>query len=248
MATVALVGCGVHGGGDQSGRPTITRSASAPALDGKGVLAALRPAVAFVETPAGSGIAVLVDGGYLVTNAHVVEPSASVTLTFDGGKPMKDVPVVGLDLTADLAVVGPVKTRASAATFGDPIGLEKGDDLYLVGYPGDQENDRDLTIARGLLSRRRTAGDWKLQYLQSDAKMPAGRAAERWPTATVAWSASPVCPTATTSPSRSPASMCSDRSLASARATPTRTSPCRSEAPRRRPPSPSAIRRTPACW
>ncbi len=175
MAAVALVGCGVHGGGGQSEGPTTTRAASARVLDGKGVLAALRPAVAFVETPAGSGSAVLIDDGYLVTNAHVVEPFASVTVTFDGGKPTEDVPVVGLDLTADVAVLGPVKMRASAATFGDPNGLEKGDDLYLVGYPGDQETDRDLTIARGLLSRRRTAGDWKLQYLQSDAKIAGGQ-------------------------------------------------------------------------
>ncbi len=143
-------------------------------MSAKAVLAKLRGSVALLDTPISSGSAVLTEGGYLVTNAHVVEPFDVVDVTFEGENAKRDVPVVGLDLSADVAVLGPIKTDHKPVTITDPTGLDQGSDLFLVGYPGDQE-DPEVTITSGVLSRRREAKQWGLSFLQSDAKIAPGQ-------------------------------------------------------------------------
>ena len=49
-----------------------------------------------------------VSNGWIVTNAHVVWPFRSVSVRFPGEKPTS-VTVAHVDLTADLALLGPVR-------------------------------------------------------------------------------------------------------------------------------------------
>ncbi len=59
------------------------------------IFTAISPAVAFVDTPTGTGSGVLIQGGYLLTNAHVVWPFSAVRVVFPDGSEYVDTPVVG---------------------------------------------------------------------------------------------------------------------------------------------------------
>lgn len=140
-----------------------------------GILDCLGPSTGYVETPLGSGSALVLDGGYLLTNAHVVDPFGVVTVTI-GEESHEDVPVVGVDQFADIAVLGPVETEARAVELVDPKGLRKGDALFLVGYPGEANTeDLEPTVADGILSRTRTSKAFDLHYLQTDASIGGGQ-------------------------------------------------------------------------
>jgi hypothetical protein len=177
IVVTALVGCGVTEAGKPSGGAggaSTTTEVAVPARSAKEVLAEVRGSVALVETAVGSGSAVLTDDGYLVTNAHVVDPMAVVDVTFEGDDPLLDVEVVGVDLVADIAVLGPIDTDHEGLAIDDPTGLDQGSGLYLVGYPGDP-GDPQVTITSGVLSRWRGVPDWDIDFLQSDAKIAPGQ-------------------------------------------------------------------------
>src|SRR5687767_15029955 len=55
-------------------RPTVTATATPAPLSPPEVFERVSPSVAFVETPSGTGSGLLLEGGYLLTNAHVVWP------------------------------------------------------------------------------------------------------------------------------------------------------------------------------
>jgi S1-C subfamily serine protease len=172
---VLLAGCS-DDGDDDAGTDDPTTTAEADAgepMDGTAVLEAVGPSMALVETPLGSGSAVLLEDGHLVTNAHVVDPYGEADVTFSGEDP-QHVPVVGVDVAADIAVLGPVDTELPGLAMEDASDIPTGADLYLVGFPGDT-NDVEVTIARGVLSRRREAGAWGLDLLQTDAAISGGQ-------------------------------------------------------------------------
>jgi len=138
------------------------------------VLQCIAPSLAFVETGLGTGSAILVEGGFLVTNAHVVEPFAHVDVVFEGGERHDDLPVVGADLVADIAVLGPVDTERRPLPIADFEGA-KGDDLFLVGFPGEVDDEPEATISRGILSRTRSVEDFGLTFFQTDASIGGGQ-------------------------------------------------------------------------
>jgi S1-C subfamily serine protease len=76
--------------------------------------------VAFIETPSGSGSGVLIEGGYVVTNAHVVWPFDEVRVVFPNGADFTAAPVKSIDVLGDLAVIGPID-------FSDPGKLQTPD-------------------------------------------------------------------------------------------------------------------------
>lgn len=153
--------------------------AGRPTLGPADVVACLGDDVAHVTTPVGSGSAVLLPDGRLVTNAHVVAPFAAVRLDFRDGETVEDVPVAGVDLLRDIAVLGPIDRNSDVvlADHGAISSTGQGDPLFLVGYPGDVEPDHATpAISQGIYSRERIArriGD--LRYLQTDASIGGGQ-------------------------------------------------------------------------
>ena len=117
--------------------------------------ALVAPSVPFIETAAGTGSGILIEGGYVVTNYHVVWPYESVWVVFPDGTELANVPVVGWDPMADLAVLGPVNVAAQALTLSDGEGTALGSELLLVGYPAEVDQFPSPTITRGILSRFR---------------------------------------------------------------------------------------------
>jgi len=186
MMALGLAGCGGPDGpvvgppgstGDTTG-PTETSSAGGPSrapLDPKALLAAVRPSVALVTTTTSQGSGVLVEDGYVVTNAHVVDPYGSVSITFEGEAAMVDVPVVGIDPFADIALLGPVVTDRSALPLPGSVDVEQGDDVYLVGYPGEFDAAPEAAISKGLVSRLRDYRPFEQTYIQTDAAIGGGQ-------------------------------------------------------------------------
>lgn len=160
---------------DDAGDAAPTSDVPTDAIGGDEVLECLGASIAFIETDIANGSGVVVEGGYVVTNGQVVDPFATVTVSFEGGERHLDVPVVGVDPLTDIAVLGPVDTRRRAIVLDDPAEIPKGDDVFLVGYPGETDAEPELTISKGVLSRQRTAEPFGLHYVQTDAAIGDGQ-------------------------------------------------------------------------
>ena len=93
------------------------------------------PAIALIETATGIGSGVLIEGGYVVTNAHVVWPYNTIRVVFPDGSEFDGVQVKGWDLLADWAVLGPIDAVTDGLALVDKESLPIGTDMFLIGYP-----------------------------------------------------------------------------------------------------------------
>ena len=135
----------------------------------------ISPAIAFIETSVSTGSGVLIQGGHVVTNAHVVWPFQSVRVVFPDGSEYLDAPVRNWDLMGDLAVIGPLDSDISPLPLLDGEDLIIGSDLFLIGYPGEAEEFPQPTISKGLLSRLRQWDAIEITYFQTDAAVAGGQ-------------------------------------------------------------------------
>jgi serine protease DegQ len=154
---------------------TTSDGGGRPALTGRQILASVGPSLAFVETPFATGSGLVVADRFVLTNLHVVEPFGSATITVGGSEQFEAVPVAGVDVALDLALLGPIEVEAPSLAPEAPTGLAAGDELYLVGYPGESAVTPEPTISRGILSRIRTLPGWEQTYLQTDAAIAGGQ-------------------------------------------------------------------------
>jgi len=139
------------------------------------VFSAISPAVAFVETEAATGSGLLIPGRYLLSNAHVVWPFSAVRVVFPDGSEFLDVPVIGWDLTADLALLGPIDTPLQPIGLVDGGQIEIGTDVYLIGYPAEVDDFPQPTITNGILSRYRKWDSIGYTFFQVDATITNGQ-------------------------------------------------------------------------
>jgi S1-C subfamily serine protease len=139
------------------------------------VYALVSPSIALVETSSKLGSGFLIEGGYIVTNNHVVWPYDEAWLVFPDGTEIESVPVIGRDFIADLAVLGPIDVPYQPLTFSDRDDLPPGSELLLVGYPSEPELFPQPAITRGILSRLREWSTYNLTLLQSDAAIAGGQ-------------------------------------------------------------------------
>ncbi len=151
--------------------PTATPAPLTPAR----IFARVSPSVAFIQTPIGSGSGVLIEGGYVVTNAHVVWPYDEVRVVFPDGSEHSEASVLNSDLMGDLAVIGPLETNAGPLTLANGEDLIIGSELFLIGYPAEQEEFPQPTITRSILSRLRQWEPIGMTYIQTDATIAGGQ-------------------------------------------------------------------------
>jgi putative serine protease PepD len=161
---------------DQSDRTTteVASSAAEPASSGGGsaddsemdvsaVVAALEGSVVSIETeisiqqgPAlatgeGAGTGIVLDGGLILTNAHVVADATSITVTASGGDNPRDATLVASDEAADIAVLQVDDTSGLVpATLGDSSEVAVGDDVIAIGNALALEGG--LTVTSGIVS------------------------------------------------------------------------------------------------
>ncbi len=123
------------------------------------------------ETIVGSGVIIERDG-QILTNAHVVDGAASLTITLDNGHKVPGR-VLGLDTVLDLALVR-VETTGPlpAARLGDSASIKVGDEVVAIGNP----IGLDQTMTRGIVSglNRVLPGVSDEAMIQTDAPINPG--------------------------------------------------------------------------
>ena len=139
------------------------------------VYALISPSMAFVVSTRGQGSGVLTEGGYIVTNHHVVWPDEAVRVVFPDGTEFENVPVVGWDPMSDLAVLGPVEVSARPVRLGDGEDTPIGTQLFLIGYPAEVDRSPEPTITSGVLSNVREWERAGITYLQTDSVIAGGQ-------------------------------------------------------------------------
>ncbi len=139
------------------------------------IFAKVSPAIAYVEAGPGSGSGFLIEGGYLVTAAHVVWPEREVRVVFPDGTEFEEVAVTKLDLVADLAVLGPLDVSIEPLKMIDGENIPIGSRVHLIGYPGEYESFPQPTITAGILSRLRQWEPGPLTMIQTDATIVGGQ-------------------------------------------------------------------------
>ncbi len=155
---------------------TPTPTAVPETLTTSQIFRKISPSIAFVHTDISSGSGVLFEGGYVVTNAHVVWPYDEANIIFPDGKEFGRVEVIGWDLLTDLAVLGPLDATADPLEFVDGEEIEIGSEMYLIGYPGGgEELEPQPAIVRGILSRLREWETVGFTYFQTDATTVGGQ-------------------------------------------------------------------------
>lgn len=100
-----------------------------------------------VEAATGSGV-VVGEGGYVLTNYHVVEDASSLKVTV--GDDEYDATLVAYDENLDVAIVQAPDLKLSPVTLGDSDTLQVGDWAICIGNPlGEQFSG---TVTTGIVS------------------------------------------------------------------------------------------------
>ncbi|MFQ5678943.1 MAG: trypsin-like peptidase domain-containing protein [Gemmatimonadota bacterium] len=107
------------------------------------------------EMVSGSGFVISTDG-YIVTNNHVVEGAAKVTVRLNDGRQLSDVEVVGTDPTTDVALVKIDAGGLTAAPLGYSDSTHVGDWVLAIGSPGFSGAGQILpgTVTAGIVSAK----------------------------------------------------------------------------------------------
>jgi len=126
--------------------------------------------------------------GQILTNAHVVDGAASLSVTLDSGN-KTPARILGLDSVLDVALLR-VESAAAlpAARLGDSSAVRVGDEVVAIGNPIGLEQ----TMTRGIVSglNRLLPGISDEPMIQTDAPINPGNSGGRWWTAAASWSAS----------------------------------------------------------
>ena len=123
------------------------------------------------ETIVGSGVIIDKDG-QILTNAHVVDGAASLTVTLDSGN-KAPARILGLDPVLDIALLRVDSTGAlPAARLGDSSAVKVGEEVVAIGNP----IGLDQTMTRGIVSglNRLLPGVSDEPMIQTDAPINPG--------------------------------------------------------------------------
>src|SRR4051794_16397763 len=125
----------------------------------------------------GSGV-VLDTSGFILTNSHVVENAAKLTVSFSDGREFS-AKVVGRDPDTDVAVVKLEKAPSNlvAARIGDSSKMEVGEWVLAIGSPLglDQSVTAGIVSGKGHVGAHvQMSGRRMREYLQTDAKINPG--------------------------------------------------------------------------
>ena len=124
---------------------------------------------------ASSGTGVIMDsGGYIITNAHVVEDALEISVLLTDGRKLT-ARCVGADMLSDLAVLRVTASGLVPAVFGDSDKLRVGDEVVAIGDPLGVELRGTMT--NGIISginRDIKSGNRTLTLMQTTAALNTG--------------------------------------------------------------------------
>ena len=124
---------------------------------------------------AGSGFVWSADG-YVVTNNHVIDGAAEITVTFDDGT-SAPAELVAADPRSDLAVLHVDRTDLVPLTIGDSDAIRVGDPVVAIGNALDL--GAEPTVTGGMVSAKERSidtdnGEVLVHLLQTDAAISSG--------------------------------------------------------------------------
>lgn len=121
---------------------------------------------------AGSGVIIDAKGGFVVTNAHVIEGTGKITVRLNDGRQF-EARVVGKDLKADVAVIKIPAKRLTSMRFANSDRLRVGDFVVAIGNP----YGLGQTATSGIVSAMGRTGlgieDYE-DFIQTDAPINPG--------------------------------------------------------------------------
>ena len=123
-------------------------------------------------TVTGSGF-ILTEDGYVVTNYHVVENAASVTVTTQSDESFRAT-VVGHDTTADMALLKVEAQNLQAVTLGSSSELVIGDMVVAIGNPLGTLNATQTVGYISGINRQISTDNNYTTMLQTDAAINSG--------------------------------------------------------------------------
>jgi S1-C subfamily serine protease len=105
----------------------------------------------FVSQGVGAGTGIVLDDGYILTNAHVASDARSITVSLDGDDEPRDATLVAADEDADIAVLHVDDTDGLVpASLGSSDDVQVGDDVVAIGNALALEGG--MTVTEGIVS------------------------------------------------------------------------------------------------
>jgi S1-C subfamily serine protease len=134
------------------------------------------PATAVSDEAYGSGTGIVMSAdGYILTNAHVVDGAAALTVAASGSNRERPAQFVGVSSCDDLAVIKVDDVQGlQPAVFGSSKNEKVGEDVAAIGYPLGSEIGTDVTITRGIISKLDQPLDPYESLIQTDASINPG--------------------------------------------------------------------------
>jgi S1-C subfamily serine protease len=133
------------------------------------VFAAVSPAIVLVETPSGAATGIVIEGGFILTNASAVWPHATASVRMAGGAIVPSVTVIGVDRLVDVAILGPLPGSTTALALTGLEGPVIGSEVFLIGYASRDAAVIQPSISTGLVSGERRWEPGNVTFIQSDA-------------------------------------------------------------------------------
>ena len=133
------------------------------------IIKKVKPAVVYIETADGSGSGMIIEeGGFVLTNAHVVHGTSVATITISDGRSFEGL-VVGRDEYADVALLK-MAGKFHFVDLSDSDKVQAGDEVFTLGFPFGIKGD--VSFKNGTISRRLTNGSNK--YFETSAEIHPG--------------------------------------------------------------------------
>ena len=127
----------------------------------------------FIQSGAGSGV-IISEGGYIVTNHHVIDGATKITVRMHDGKEFA-AKVMGTDDQADIAVLKiESDTALPYAKIGNSANLVVGEEVLAIGNPLGSLGGSVTNGIISALDRELTIDGQKMRLLQTNAAINPG--------------------------------------------------------------------------